>query len=267
MFDSCKKRVLRLWQLLWRPSLPLGKMVDAGDKSTSVSVMLLAGPVLVLIWADFWGLGSKFSTGQILSTALVLGPLIGLFWPLLLAFFGMCIGHLLGQSHAAQLAYHPLVPPFPLKNLVWRKLFAAETLRKMFAWPVFRQYLVVWSWGIAIWKYLKERLGFRSNRFIQNFALANRSMAILTILVPLLSAGMFAFGNAGFGSTGGYGRWIGLVVSGGIALHFVWVWSVAFRLAYRLQGLRAMVGAALSLLISLGSLVGTLVFLIGIRLF
>jgi hypothetical protein len=85
-------------RMLLHPQAVMASQFGGAAPGFTVLPGLLGGILLVQCWADLRNMGSHFAEGQILATALVAGPLLGL----LLVAFQSLAGHVSGQLFARE---------------------------------------------------------------------------------------------------------------------------------------------------------------------
>ena len=89
-------------RMLVRPQAVLASHFGGTAPGFTVLPGMLGGILLVQCWADLLNLGSRFAVGQVLSTSLVAGPLLGLLLVSLQAWGGHAAGQLLAPSTPAE---------------------------------------------------------------------------------------------------------------------------------------------------------------------
>jgi hypothetical protein len=253
--------------MLRRPSATFQKLVVHGNDDFSIIPVMLAGVSGLLIWADLFNLGQFYQPGQIWSGALILGPIIGWVWLGVMTLLGLWLGNLLDKRHSARYQYHVLIPPFPLKNLLWVKVFGAEGFRRMFSKPILRHYLQAWSWIYAKAFYLK---GSVSGSEIRYPVLLGGMGKLAGFFVPLTIVLWFVavvLGHDGFGHAEGTRPMDPLFLALKIVslLVFIYFWLRLLRASFDLNWTRTLAVGLISLILSLATILWLVSFLTGIR--
>ncbi len=256
------------WGMLLRPSATFQALVVQGNDDVSILPMILAGSMGLLFWADAFDLGSRYETGGILSGGLILGPLIGVFWLILMGLFGLWFGNLLDRRHTARFQFHVLIPPFPLKNLVWIKVLGPEKIRRMFSRPFFRHGLQLWSWLNSAGAFLKDSVSNGRMRFTQVLGgLAKLAMVFFPMAVIVWMAANF-LDQTGFGRAGETTEWDGLflILKCIFFLVFGYFWLRLLRAGFELDWARTLLAGLASLMLSLATVICLVAFFTGIQL-
>ena len=142
-FDSPPRPVW--WRILRQPQHTFSVMIEGGRGRFNLLVLLLAGIALFQIWADLFNLADHYPVGKIMGMSLILGPIAGLIFSILLATFGMYLGNLSDPNHKPSYTYQESNPPFPLRNLLWKKIFGKKRLNAAFHSPGLAWYKKTWS--------------------------------------------------------------------------------------------------------------------------
>lgn len=258
---------MTLWRMLLRPSLAFRHLLTRDMVDLRFFSILLAGMVLVLVWADLFELGRYFETGRILSGALILGPVIGLLFFPLLGLLGMWLGNALDRTHHATFHSHLHFPPFPLKDLLWRKVLGMEGLRKLFSMPVLRQYMLAWAWCKAAGQWLAASVsGGRTpyNRLLGCITWATWPFYPLALFTWVMG---FMLGHPGFGRAEDASPLDGwsLAVKVALVLTFLYLWLQLLREGFALGWMRALIAGTVSTGLSMATVLFMMDFLTGIR--
>lgn len=264
---------IRYWGMLFRPratfqALVAGSHHEGHRHDVAILPMIGAGAMGLLFWADLFDLGRFYETGRIFSGGLILGPLIGIAWLALMSLSGLWLGNLLDRRHRSHFQYRILIPPFPLKNLLWVKVLGVERLRRLFSLPVLRHCLQAWSWSRAAWT---QAVGAVSGGEV-SFALIFSSLVRLArIFLPMLAMVWLSANLAsqnGFGAEGEGSSLDGpmLALKGLFFIVFVFFWLQFLRAAFQLDWPRTLFVGLASVAASLALVLWLLSFLTGIRL-
>lgn len=149
---------------LLRPQQELKKVVTEGAGISSFFFSLLSGIVLVHFVSDVRNLGDQYATGQLMSVALVLGPVTGLLFAAVFSFCLMASGCLLDSSHQAKFQLRPADPSwFFWLLLLWPRWSIAFPLA-LVLFLVFR-FFELWdkpglSTVKALWSAVKSRIDY-----------------------------------------------------------------------------------------------------------
>ena len=253
-------------RLLQQPAAAFRRMRQRAIQEVKLTWAVLGGCCMVLLWADLFNLGSVFGEGPVMSVALVGGPPIGIAFLVLSTSLSLVLAHLLLRTPAPTLAFRPTLPPFPLKNLLWRRLLGTARLQRLFAWPVLKQ-------AAALWNFLQLRLRqlaymLHSGKTNMTALLAWNSLASMAWLpiAGVLWTAHFILDQALL-MPGSPALLLWLVLPlGGVGL-LAYHCAVALRVGLGLRPLQALLVLGLAWAMSLGLLLFLFSFFIGISLF
>lgn len=137
------------WRLLRQPQAAYRRMRQSGLASLQVGWVLIAGFSLCFMWAAVFQLGGKYETGQLLSVIFLLGGPVGVLMWLLSNVSSLLLGRWRTVAATIEPKAVSAIPPFPFKNLVWRKLLGTRRLEALFQWPGFSALRQGWSWLLS----------------------------------------------------------------------------------------------------------------------
>ncbi len=253
------------WGMLRRPSATFQALVAHGNDDFSIIPIMLSGVAGLLIWADLFNLGQFYQAGQIWSGALILGPLIGWVWLGLMTLVGLWLGNLLDKRHSARYQYHVLIPPFPLKNLLWVKVFGAEGIRRMFSKPILREYLQAWSWLFAKAQFLRASVSGGKIRYPGLRGGIGKLAWLFIPLTILLWLAAVLLEHDGFGVDGEPMEVLFLGLKIVSLLVFIYFWLRLLRTGFNLNWMQTLATGLVSLFLSLATILWLVSFLTGIR--
>ncbi len=240
-------------------------MLRSSRQEVLVLWVVLAGCCMVLLWADAFDLGVGLPSGQVMSVALVAGPLLGISFMLLSCLLSLWMANLLDPTHRSQFDFRLVIPPFPLKKILWGRLLGPAGMERLLDYPILKQWRWLWSWLLAASRRIASalgdgRVGYGSLLawhsgiarawipvalllWLQHFILdvpalvPGHGLQALWLLATLPFIGLFAYQNA-----------------------------VAIDTGFGLGRLRSVAIVAVAWILSLGILLFLLSFLTGIRL-
>jgi hypothetical protein len=150
------------WRLLRQPAAAFRWMLRSSQQEVLLVWVVLSGFCMVLLWADVFNKGIENPAGQVMSVTLVAGPILGIAFMLLSCLLSMSLANLLDRSHRTRFQFRTVIPPFPLKNLLFRRVLGTARLNRLFSYPLLRQGRWVYSWLRA--QLVRARLSMSNGR-------------------------------------------------------------------------------------------------------
>jgi hypothetical protein len=250
----------RWWQFLSKPAKACQALYDHGPATFNLLVIFLGGIVMFQTWATAFHLGDDFVPGKIMTVTLILGPVAGLLIAIAGAMFAVNLGCLLDSSHNPSFKYRGYIPPFPMKNLLWKRIIGKEKLELAFQKTPLSIYGKAWSQFRSALDYLYRQLSGGRVSFGQLFSILSANMSVL-VFVALGMVVELAMGDGSHFSSQGGGFDIWLLVKVLFVVWFFALWFPMLKVGFQLPVARAV----LATIISAGlTLVVTLLLLIAI---
>jgi hypothetical protein len=254
--------------MLLRPSATFKALIGEGNEDVALFPMILAGVMGLHLWADVFDLGRQYETGRILSGGLILGPVIGVLWLCLLGLLGLWLGNLMDSRHTSSFQLHVLIPPFPLKNMLWVKVFGADGIRRLFSKPVLKQYLQAWSWVNAAIIRAKDAVSGGELRYPVLLGGISRLAGLFLPLTVVVWVAANLLSQNGFGRAEEilpFDGWF-LALKALVFLAFGYSWLRMLMAGFQLNLWRTLVAGIGSLLLSLVTILWSVSFFTGIHL-
>lgn len=234
------------WQFISKPIKACRFLYDRGPATFNLLVIFLGGIAMFQTWASVFHLGDDFSTGKIMTVTLILGPLAGLLVAIFGAMFAVNLGCLLDKDHRPSFTYREYIPPFPLNNLIWKRIIGKEKLLAAFRKFPLSIFGKPWSWFRSGLDFIYRQTTGGRVSFVQLFSVFSANMTILTFL----AAGMvveLALGDGSHFSTdpnGGLGIW--MIAKMLFVGWFFALWFPMIKEGFKLSTLRALAATIVS---------------------
>ena len=252
--SGSNKHVRRQWWLfLIRPARACRTLFEQGRASFNLLVVFLGGIILFQLWATFFQMGDQFSIGKSMTVTLILGPLAGLLVAGFGAIFSASLGCLADPSHRPPYVYREVVPPFPLKNLLWRRIFGRKKLAEFFRKRPLNLYTRAWSLLRSGLNFLRRQLSGGKVNVGKIFSAISAFMTIFVALALLMVVEL-AFGDGSHFTSAGSGTAMDsvvLVLKAIVALWFFALWFPMIQEGFQLSVLRAILATTFSVVLTL----------------
>ncbi len=132
-------------RLLQQPAAAFRRMRQRAAQEVKLIWVVLAGCCMVVLWADVFNLGKTYGEGPVMSVALVAGPPLGILFLVFSTFWSLVFAHLLLRTPTLTRSFRTKLPPFPFKNLIWRRILGTARLERLFSWPVLKPLAALWN--------------------------------------------------------------------------------------------------------------------------
>ena len=253
--------------MLRAPEAFFTQMLKRKEKSVHLGILIAAGTALALHFAQTLSLGKLYPVGRVVSGVLILGPMLGILFCLIAGLFCFWACNFFDSSSVTQVQVKSKTPPFPFKNLIFKRFISKERLTEIFNFPILKQYRLVWSWLLTLVNYMRMRLGTGKTTFGVLFPMINRAAkpllyaALLAWLALFWGSDSFEFGKSGLLSILNY------VIQSALIIWCVYLWSKALKVVYELKTIQALAYGTTSFVFASVTLIGMVSFVIGIPLF
>lgn len=254
--------------LLFYPKVFFKHHLDEKANEINIPIVVVSGMAFTGYFAELVSIGNTYPTGKIISAILILGPIVAilLFGLVGLVTFWTC--NFIWGHRPQQLKKIEANPPFPLKNLVFRRIFGVQKLNNFFAVPGLSIIKKGWSNSLSLFRHFRLRIGKGKIQMPQLFSLLNQSVRPFLIFAVLMWLSVVFMGNSQFlllgnGATGT----IIFAVETILLVTCLNLWQVAVKMAYGIKALHSwMIVISVSIFTSLTT-VGLVSFFTGIKLF
>lgn len=213
--------------------------------------IFLAGIILLQFYADLFNMADTYPTGRVMSASLIMGPVAGLLLAVFGAFFMMALGCLLDSGHRSSHQQLNWTPPLPLRFL-WNRIFGRRKMKQVLEQGSLKPYHTAWNAVVNAFSRLAHRIGFGRSSYGQLFTATIRSTAplILAAVVQLLEH-IFA-DDSTFSASASSSSDIALLLKAIFIAYSFFLWIPLVRTAFQLSWPKAILTAAISVILSIG---------------